>query len=1213
MMSTDRRMLRSTSYLVYVFMVGILTGYIAVCDTISANPTVFQDNRATSRLASVNRVANPVQNSELSDREPLTPGHKRMLTILKEIADRTTETNDYIGNRLVNRLRGVLANLPPDTPDLIRWRLRMEIAEGELRLGNETAAISEFSQARQLIPQLRGRLSALEANRTLFRLGVAYIRRAETENCCQRHTPESCILPLQESAIHTQKQSSRTAIQYFTEVLRNTVNRTPLHLEAKWLLNIAYMTVGDYPSGVPRPHLIPQKAFESKEKIPRFENIAPYLGLDTFDMSGGAVADDFDEDGYLDLMVSSWDPAGQIRFFKNNRDGTFSERTKEAGLLGLYGGLNLVQADYDNDGDVDLLVLRGAWLEQAGRHPNSLLRNNGDGSFTDITFEAGLGKVHYPSQTAAWGDYDNDGDLDLYIGNETTENLKAPCQLFRNNGDGTFDDVAVDAGVENHRFSKAVIWGDYDGDRFPDLYISNFKGDNRLYRNNRDGSFSDVANQLNVNRPTRSFPAWFWDFDNDGVLDLYVSAYSAGISHLAASALDVSVQFPSAPKRTPPNAGGTTNADRGAPAETGARVFSNESNFEEESAHLYRGNRSGEFDEVAADYNLAYPSAPMGSNFGDLDNDGYLDFYLGTGYPDYKQLMPNLMFRNNGGSGFIDVTYAGGFGHLQKGHSVVFADIDNDGDQDIFEQMGGAFPGDKYRNALFENPGFGNHWVTVKLIGTRSNRSAIGVRIHLIVSEGGNLRSIYKHVNSGGSFGANPLRQTIGLGQAEKIENFEVFWPTTGVTQTFTDVPLNRFIQIVEGKEKYKILPIQKVEFARKIEAEAVAPSSTRPVSASDKTEKQKIGRSLEGQSAMTHRASRTVALTANPSSDLENKKKPELIPKFAEYYNRGLDLLKAENYVGAAEALEKATEIAPAYDKTYYNLGRIYLIYLGKTGKAVEKLSTAIALAPDNARAHQMLGVAHFKRNMYTQAIPALRRAVELGVEVQEDYPYHPYYDLGMVYLKQDKFDEAIRCFEQAIHLYPDQIRAHYGLGNALIRKGDVKKGAEQIRKYQALKPYLNMVSQLEIAVRRTPKNPERWYQLGRLHTQYGRFEKAIVPLQRSIELNPNDWKVFNILSVCYMRLNRLREMEKTCEAAVRFAPNEANAHNSLGMSYFLQKKYYEAMNSFETTIRLDEDNPEFRENLARVYEALGKADKAASERERAQRFREKPNRKKK
>ena len=1184
-MPKNRRIPRCGSYLVHAVIAGLLTACFTPHDSAS-----FSDR---------NPPSHSVQNSESISRDQSTPSHERMLTILREIAVRTPETNDYIGSRLVNRLREALADRRINDQDLIRWRLLMEIAEGELRLGNETAAIAEFIKARRLIPKLRGKLSPLDANQTLFRLGVAYMRQAETQNCCLRHTPESCILPFREGAIHTRQESSRTAIKYFSEVLRNTVDRTPLHLEAIWLLNIAYMTVGDYPSGVPKPYLIPQEAFQSQEKIPRFENVAPHLGLDTFDMSGGAVADDFDNDGYLDLIVSSWDPAGQIRFFRNNRDGSFSDRTKEARLIGLYGGLNLVQADYDNDGDVDLLVLRGAWLEQNGRHPNSLLRNNGDANFTDVTYEAGLGEVHYPTQTAAWSDYDNDGDLDLYIGNETTETLTAPCQLFHNNGDGTFTDVAAAAGVENHRFTKAVVWGDYDADRDPDLYVSNFKGENRLYRNNGDGSFTDVANELNVSRPVRSFPAWFWDFDNDGVLDLYVSAYSAGISHLAADALGVSMQIPADPEPR-----GTSDEEQATSAAGGTGVFSNESNSDEELPLLYRRIGNGRFGEVAKDCNLAHPSAPMGSNFGDLDNDGFLDFYLGTGYPDYKQIMPNLMFRNKQGRGFVDVTYAGGFGHLQKGHSVVFADLDNDGDQDIFEQMGGAFPGDKYGNALFENPGFGNRWVAIRLIGAASNRSAIGARIRLTVMEDGGARSIYKHVNSGGSFGANPLRQTVGLGQAEKIETLEVFWPTTGVTQTFRDVPPNRFIRIVEDEAKYTLLPIRRLEFARKIGAEATASNSTTPTSASTKTVESKTPRRKDAPSVSSNQPNKTGTLPPNPAG-VDGEKEPELTPQFVEFYNRGLDLLKTENYIGAVDAFEKAIEINPTYGKTYYTLGRIYLINLGKTAEAIENLMTAIAMAPDHARAHQMLGVAHFKRNAYGQAMSALQRAIELGAQVEEDYPYHPYYDLGTVYLKRAEFDEAIRCFEQAIQLYPDQIRAYYGLGNALIRKGDVKKGAEQIRKYQALKPYLNMAAQLEIAVRRTPNSAERWRQLGRLHAQYGRFEKAIDPLRKSIQLNPNDWKTYNILSLCYMRLNQLDKMEKTCEAAVRLAPAEANVHNSLGMSYFLQKKYREAMDSFQKTIRLDEDNPEFRENLAKVYDALGEADKAASEREKADQLR--------
>ena len=149
---------------------------------------------------------------------------------------------------------------------------------------------------------------------------------------------------------------------------------------------------------------------------------------------------------------------------------------------------------------------------------------------------------------------------------------------------------------------------------------------------------------------------------------------------------------------------------------------------------------------------------------------------------------------------------SGGFGHLQKGHAVVFADLDSDGDQDVFEQLGGALAGDKYHDALFENPGFGNRWVTLKLIGTTSNRSAIGARIRVEIVVDGVPRSIYKYVNSGGSFGANPLRQMIGLGLAKQIQQVEIYWPTTDQTQTFKDLPMNTSIEIVEGNSQFRVL-----------------------------------------------------------------------------------------------------------------------------------------------------------------------------------------------------------------------------------------------------------------------------------------------------------------------------------------------------------------------------------------------------------------------
>ena len=160
--------------------------------------------------------------------------------------------------------------------------------------------------------------------------------------------------------------------------------------------------------------------------------------------------------------------------------------------------------------------------------------------------------------------------------------------------------------------------------------------------------------------------------------------------------------------------------------------------------------------------------AAMGCNFGDFDNDGWLDFYLGTGDPDLGTLVPNRMFKNIAGGRFAEITGTSGTGHLQKGHGVACGDWDNDGDVDIFIEMGGALNGDKYHNIMFQNPGQGNNWLTVKLVGTKTNRAAIGARIK-VVTAGKEPLTIHRHISSGSSFGANPLRQTIGLGKADRV------------------------------------------------------------------------------------------------------------------------------------------------------------------------------------------------------------------------------------------------------------------------------------------------------------------------------------------------------------------------------------------------------------------------------------------------------------
>ena len=204
---------------------------------------------------------------------------------------------------------------------------------------------------------------------------------------------------------------------------------------------------------------------------------------------------------------------------------------------------------------------------------------------------------------------------------------------------------------------------------------------------------------------------------------------------------------------------------------------------------------------------LARVVPTMGANFGDLDNDGYLDMYLGTGTPSFSALIPNVMLRNDAGKRFQDVTAATGTGHLQKGHGVAFADLDNDGDEDVVINLGGAVPGDNYADALFENPGAGkaNNWVSLRLVGVKSNRAAIGAKIRVNLAglaSGSPLR--YREVSSGGSFGANSFMQHIGLGPAT-IESVEITWPASKTRQTFRDVPVNSFLEIREGEPTFKV------------------------------------------------------------------------------------------------------------------------------------------------------------------------------------------------------------------------------------------------------------------------------------------------------------------------------------------------------------------------------------------------------------------------
>ncbi len=613
-----------------------------------------------------------------------------------------------------------------------------------------------------------------EMSRPMFELlALAYLRLGEQQNCLNNHTPQSCILPLQASGFHKDKTGSQEAIKIYSRLQEKFPNQ-----QYKWLLNVAYMTVGAYPDGVPSKHRLQIPSKEELKDFPAFQDIAMSIGAASNGLSGSTSIDDFNNDGYLDIFATSYGMEDNVTLLLNDKKGAFTDVTEAAGLKGIVSGLNTMQVDYNNDGNLDLFILRGAWLGNASSHPNSLLKNMGDGTFNDVTRSSGMLSYH-PTQTATWFDFNNDGNIDVFIGNENNNTKdNHPCELYQNNGDGTFTEVAASHGLGNIKeFVKGVTAGDIDNDGWTDLYISNLNGGNLLFKND-NGNFTNITTTAGVAEPNYSFPCWFWDVNNDGFQDIFVSGYDLKNMRHVAKEYVLGLEGKEATAEKP---------------------------------RLYINNGDGTFKESSKRYGIDKVMFAMGSNYGDLDNDGFLDFYIGTGTPEFNSIVPNRMFKNENGENFSEVTSVGNFGHIQKGHGVAFADIDRDGDQDIYAVMGGAYDGDTFTNVLFENPISKNNWIVIELKGTNSNRSAIGARIAITLDNG---TTLYRTVSSGGSFGASSLQQEVGLGLTKQIKQITIQWPGNGV-QVFTDINVNKKIKIKEGIDQTEFETYTYVPFAK--------------------------------------------------------------------------------------------------------------------------------------------------------------------------------------------------------------------------------------------------------------------------------------------------------------------------------------------------------------------------------------------------------------
>jgi tetratricopeptide (TPR) repeat protein len=679
------------------------------------------------------------------------------------------------------------------------WNFRHtpETGLGELQQGRLTFHRGDYTGA---IDRLQKHVRQHgESEEALFWLALSYMRRAEAENCLAPmrdmpagmaghagHDPARfCSLPLRQ--FHQRKEDSRQAIHLFERLLERYRDGDPLYL---WLLNFSAMTVNGFPSEVPPRYRIATpfidafygetaRRLQEKYSFLKLSDRAAELGVANFGVGRGVAGEDFDGDGDLDLVTADF--FGHLHYYRNERDeGSphFVEATAEAGLAGVTQPLSVSAADYDNDGAVDLLAVRPF-------DHFALLRNDGHGRFADRTAASGLLDTK-PADTmatswfAAWADVDGDGDLDLFISawafrvpfaSGLVAKPRLDSKLYVNDGGGHFHDATADFGLaadlEDRQFIGAAF-GDYDGDGFPDLFISGpIPGTSTLYHNEGGRGFSRVELPDDFKEP--GFTASFVDIDQDGRLDIFQGGF---------------------------------NDARTATART---VFGRQG-FRMGTSVFLLQRPDGTFEKHPELFGGGAALSTMGTSYGDLDNDGCLDVYLGTGNPEPWFILPNLMFHGEERDGkctgrMENVSMLNGFGNVQKGHGILFFDFDGDGDQDVLSLLGGMWSADGWTSQLFVNESdVHNHWIDVRLRGRRTNHYGVGATLKVTARRpDGKLIVRYRQMDNATGFGSAPYLAHVGLMDAVAVEGVEVHWPASGCRLSYP-AALDRLTVLDEGE-----------------------------------------------------------------------------------------------------------------------------------------------------------------------------------------------------------------------------------------------------------------------------------------------------------------------------------------------------------------------------------------------------------------------------
>jgi tetratricopeptide (TPR) repeat protein len=528
----------------------------------------------------------------------------------------------------------------------------------------------------------------------------------------------------------------------------------PRNAPARFWAWLAAQRLGGYPEWVAASNRMQMQTGHAKAGV-EYEEISARVGLDKTSGGRGIAVFDYDNDGRLDVAIAC--AHGGLSLYRNNGDGSFTDVSVESGLYHGTNGFGIAAGDYLNTGYPGLAVCRAGFFGGMVE----LWRNNGDGTFTDVSLESGVSSWG-PSFTCSWCDYDLDGRLELFVCTNIAGlfDRRTPHKLFHNNGDGTFTEVAAQAGIVSRWPAIGHTWGDYNNDGFPDLFLSNAIGEPQLFRNNGDGTFTDVTSESGLGLPVMAFNAQFCDIDNDGWLDII--QYTWGPHEDTVHSMQT---------------GGT--APDGHPT------------------RVYRNNRDGSFSLIGRELGLTECWGSMSGNAADLNNDGYLDIALGNGGPLMDRIEPLVLYESDGKQ-FRNVTFSAGLPATGKGHGVNCADLFGDGRMIILSATGGAFPGDLLTTAVFAPKQRPGNYLAVLLTGTKSNRAAIGSRLKLVA--GG--REQYRVINNGSNFGCLPPQQHFGLGRLTAVDQLEVWWPS-GLREVFEHLPVNTRVRITEGEGRW--------------------------------------------------------------------------------------------------------------------------------------------------------------------------------------------------------------------------------------------------------------------------------------------------------------------------------------------------------------------------------------------------------------------------